>query len=258
VAAETIDDVIGALDAIVDRAWNERSRIGYFAALYQRVTRSVQDGVAAGRFQNGPLLERLDVVFANRYLDALRLFQSAQRPSRSWVVAFEAAGNPLPLVLQQLLAGMNAHINLDLGIAAAETAPGDQLPALESDFNEINAVLAEQVGTVQQEIAEVSPMIALLEKLGLRTETRIINFSLQKARDLAWVTAQMLASAAPGARDARIRLLDLEVELLGQAVVHPAPPVGVELAPIRAAESNDIRRILDVLARSGPSGSLGA
>ena len=33
-------------------------------------------------------------------------------------------------MLQHLLIGMNAHISLDLGIAAARTAPGEALPVL--------------------------------------------------------------------------------------------------------------------------------
>lgn len=251
-AVERIDDVIEALDAIIDRAWNQQSRLGYFAALYRRVTRSVRDGFLAGRFQNGALLERLDVVFANRYLNALERFQGNGQPARSWLVAFEAAQERTPLVLQHLLAGMNAHINLDLGIAAAAAAPGEQLPQLQPDFDQINAVLAEQAGAVEDELAEISPMLALLEKLGLRTETRILNFSLEKARNLAWATAQRLAATPADQLDDAIGRQDLEVGLLGRMIVHPPPPLNAQLLAIRAPESDNIRRILDILAGSGP------
>jgi hypothetical protein len=50
---------------------------------------------------------------------------------------------------------MNAHINLDLGIAAAQVAPGPALPALHTDFLCINAILASVVATVVP-AAEVS------------------------------------------------------------------------------------------------------
>src|SRR5208282_1982542 len=75
-ATQTIDDVISALDEIVQQSYDEASRLGYFAALYRRVTRAVRDGIATGSFQNGPLMEQLDVVFASRYLDALAAFQT--------------------------------------------------------------------------------------------------------------------------------------------------------------------------------------
>src|SRR5512146_355430 len=144
--AETIDDVIHALDGIIDWAWDHKSRAGYFAALYRRVTRSVKEGIANGRFQNGPRMEKLDVSFANRYLQAHEQFRAGRRPTSSWQVAFHGASHWYPIVVQQLLVGINAHINLDLGIAAAQTAPGDQLPGLQTDFNQINAVLADLVG----------------------------------------------------------------------------------------------------------------
>ena len=140
---QTIDDVVSALDAIVQQSYDNASRLGYFAALYRRVTCAVRDGITNGRFQNGPLMEKLDVVFASRYLDALATFQSGGTATRSWMLAFRGCDDANLLILQQLLSGMNAHINLDLGIAAAQTCPGDQLPQLKPDFDEINAVLAE-------------------------------------------------------------------------------------------------------------------
>ena len=49
----TIDDVVDQLTQVVTRAKHERSRLGYFAALYRNVTVRVRDGIAAGRFEDG-------------------------------------------------------------------------------------------------------------------------------------------------------------------------------------------------------------
>jgi hypothetical protein len=245
---QTIDDVLSALDAILAQSRRQPSRLGYFAALYRRVTAAVKQGIAAGRFEDGPRMEAFDVIFARRYLDAYTQFQAGQTPARSWQVAFQGASDPVPLVVQQLLAGMNAHINLDLGIAAAEVAPGPKLAALQPDFNAINGVLAEQVGAVQQDLAEVSPMLGLLDRIGQRTDTRLINFSLVKARDCAWATAQRVNATAPAQLGTTIAVLDAGVEILGRLILHPLPPVDLELLPIRAVESDNIVRIIDVLA----------
>src|SRR5579864_1769500 len=86
--AETIEQVIHALDDIIAWAWTEKSRIGYFAALYRRVTCSVKAGIDQGKFQNGPLMEQLDVIFANRYLQAYEQFRAGQAPTLSWQLAF--------------------------------------------------------------------------------------------------------------------------------------------------------------------------
>src|ERR1700690_3663954 len=107
----TIDDVLSALDAVVQQAYQNGGRIGYFAALYRRVTGAVRDGVANGHFDNGPLMERLDVNFASRYLDALAAYQSGGALTRSWLLAFRGCEDGSRIILQQLLAGMNAHIN---------------------------------------------------------------------------------------------------------------------------------------------------
>jgi len=246
--AETIDQVIAALDSIIQWAWEAKSRLGYFAALYRRVTRSVKDGIDQGKFQNGPLLERLDVVFANRYLTAFEQFRSGQPPTLSWQLAFKSAKAWYPLIVQQLLIGINAHINLDLGIAAAAVAPGDQLPGLKTDFDQINAVLAGLVGAVEQEIGKVSPWIHWLQKFGLRTETAIINFSLEAARDHAWSEATKLAATPPEQLAAAIHDLDVSTESFGDLVISPPLLVKLKLLLVRLRENDDVRHVIDVLA----------
>lgn len=245
VPAQTIDQVIQALDQIIDWSWTNKSRIGYFAALYRRVTRSVKEGIEKNQFQNGPLMEQLDVTFANRYLQAYEQHRSGQSPTQSWQLAFQVAAKWHPLVVQQLIIGINAHINLDLGIAAATVAPGDQLPGLKTDFDQINAVLASLVGTVEKEIGKVSPLIGLLQTFGLKTETAIINFSIDVARDVAWTRATKLATTPPDQLPAVISQIDQETAAFGRDVV--MSPF-LRLSLIRIFESNNIRNVIDVLA----------
>src|SRR5208283_4939615 len=193
-AAQTIDEVVSALDTIVQQAYDKAGRLGYFAALYQRVTCAVRDGITNGRFQNGPLMEKLDVAFASRYLDALATFQAGGAPTHSWALAFRGCDDADLLILQQLLSGMNAHINLDLGIASAQVSPGDQLPQLKPDFDAINDVLAAQVAAVDSEMQAVAPLTNNLSTVGLSTETILINFNIGLARKTAWFIAERLAN----------------------------------------------------------------
>ena len=253
-SVQTIDDVVAALDAIVQQSYDQASRLGYFAALYRRVTCAVRDGIATGSFQNGPLMEQLDVVFASRYLDALATFQAGGIATRSWMLAFQGCADANLLILQQLMSGMNAHINLDLGIAAAQVSPGKLLPQLKPDFDEINAVLASLVGTLESEIAAVSPLIDDLEKIGLRTETSVVNFDMTAARDAAWFTAERLASEPALLHDSTIDGLDLAVSIEGRAILYP--PVGGEgLKLIQQAESKDVRLVIETLAKSNSATS---
>lgn len=248
--AATIDEVIARLDAIIARSAAEGSRMGYFAALYRRVTVAVKDGIAAGRFEDGPRMERLDVAFADRYLAAEEAWRRGEPLSRSWRVAFEAARTRPPIVLQHLFLGMNAHINLDLGVAAAEVAPGALLPGLKRDFDEINVVLAGLLDEVKSEVDEVSPWIGMLDRLHLRDEDRFIDWSMGVARAEAWDFAVELAPLDASARAAAIRTRDAEVALLARLVRAPPgvlPKLLVML--VRSRETMPVPDVIRVLDR---------
>ena len=47
-APQTIDEVVEHLDALIDWARREHSRVGYFAAMYRGVTLRVHAGIIAG------------------------------------------------------------------------------------------------------------------------------------------------------------------------------------------------------------------
>ena len=239
-----------ALAQVVERAIRDRSRVGYFAALYRRVTQAVAEGLAAGRFRDPQRLERLAVAFANRYFDALDGARSGTGASRSWQVSFEAAHDPSLLILQQLLLGMNAHINLDLGVAVAEVCSADDLPAFRVDFDEMNAVLFSLVDTVQREVDELSPWLGLLDRVGGRTDERIFEFSMKAARDEAWRSAQRLAALSGDDRSAAIAKLDGRVALLGRLVTSTPLLVGVAIWLIRRREERDPRVVIRALGRA--------
>jgi hypothetical protein len=246
--AQNIDEVIARLTDIIEISRQEPSRMGYFAALYRKVTIGVKQGVLNGRFEDGARMERLDVTFANRYLEAYELHRKGETPTASWQISFEAAGHWRPLILQHLLLGINAHINLDLGIAAVETSPGDQLPRLRHDFDMINKLLADLVQPVQDKIGEVSPWIGFLERIDPSADDAIINFSLDRARASAWNFAVRLNSLVGNERIAAVKQRDQEVAALGRLVYKP-PGVFLNLGllAIRLRESNDVARVIGAL-----------
>lgn len=249
--ARNIDEVISQLDEAIARCRNESSRLGFFAVLYRNVTLKVKEGIGSGFFEDGPRMERLDVAFANRYLTALESFRRGEGPSKCWLVSFEAAANWPPLILQHLLLGMNAHINFDLGIAAAEICPGDQLPLLKTDFDRINQVLGGMVLKVKENIDQLSPWIKLIDRIDPETEDKIINFSLDKARTSAWLVANMLAPLSPARQAEKLEILDGAVAAFGRLIRDPKGwLVNLALWIIRLRESNDIRRVIDVLSQT--------
>lgn len=244
----TIDDVLVTLDRIITWSLATGSRLGYFAALYRKVTLKVKEGIEEGFFEDGPRMERLDVVFAARYLDALRSFEAGEKPTESWQVAFEASGRWRYLILQQLLVGINAHINLDLGIAAATIAPGDRLLALRTDFDRINEILFALVKEVEGEIGEVSPWLGWLARFGGKLGDELIRFSLGVARRGAWRLARRLAPWPENEWGPEIMHRDEGTARLGREILSPGPFLRWGVAIIRLRESNDVRRNIQVLA----------
>lgn len=245
-AARTIDDVITELDRVIADARRTRGRIGYFPALYRKVTLRVRQGIAAGEFEDGPRMERLDVVFANRYLAAIDEHVAGRRPTRAWSTSFAAAREWSPIVLQHLMLGMNAHINLDLGIAAAEVAPGSALAQLRADFMQINVVLASLVDQVKAELAQIWKPLGPLDRMSGRVEDVIAEFSMTKARDAAWGFATQLADRSPEARAGLIAERDAWTATFGQVVRRP--PIGrLALLLVRLGERRDIAENIDIL-----------
>jgi hypothetical protein len=244
---ETIARVLERLDAVVERCIREESRLGYFAALYRNVTARVRDDIAAGRFQDGPRMERLDVSFATRYLAAVEAHWAGQAHTNSWRAVFAAAPLRRPIVLQHLLLGMHAHINLDLAIAAAQVAPGAALPALRQDFHAITRLLEEMIDDVQHRLARVSPWMRVVDWFGGRRDERIVGFCLGEARELAWRAAGSLAACDPDHLELQIALHDELVAGLAAPIRAPGLLLGTALRVVRLRETASVADVIRTL-----------
>lgn len=247
-AARLIDQVLEDLDQVISEAREEGNRLGYFAALYRRVTAKVREGIETpGFFDDPERMDLLDFNFAMRYLDALKIAREGGTPSRSWQAAFRAAASRRPIILQQLVLGINAHINLDLGIAAIRTSPGTALPALRGDFDKINDILFSLVGLVERQVGEVSPWMALLARVAGHTGVRAVEFSMDVARDEAWRFAERLDPLSEPEQGPAVRHKDGEVARLAGKIRNPGLLVNLALLVVRLRETASVRRVIDVL-----------
>ena len=245
--ATTIDEVITQLVEVIERAKREQSRLGYFPALYRKVTIKVKEGIAEGIFDDGPRMEKLDVIFANRYLEAIHNQWDGKPVTDAWRVSFKAVDSGSITVLQHLLIGMNAHINLDLGIAAAHTSPGDAIAGLYEDFNKINGVLASLVNGVKEELTQVWPTLSFLDKLAGRLDDVIINFSMEKARDHAWAFAETLAPLNPTDQASKIRDADQWASRFAHVVWKPGMMMRLANLAISLTERGTVAEKIDLL-----------
>ena len=236
----SITQVIKTLDDIIINCEKTNSSLGYFAALYQRVTIKVKEGIENNFFENGPRMEQLDVVFANRYIDAFQAHQRQEAVTDSWQKSFDMATEYWPIVLQHLLIGMNAHINLDLGIAAAEISKGKDIDDLENDFKKINEILSSLVHEVQEELSNIWPTLKRILQRTRKVDDFLIDFSMELARDGAWQFACNMAGASDGTLEALIRERDQKVTAKAQLITAPGFIVSSMLKIIRLGERGGV------------------
>lgn len=235
-SATTIDGVIDQLQDVIDTCIRTSSRLGYFAALYKRMTLAVKAGIQRGAFQDAARIEALDVAFANRYLTTRAQYFAGESPGVSWLQAYDAAGNDRHIVLQHLLAGINPHIMIDLGVAAARTCPGDALAGLATDFATINTVIFSLMPVVDRELDALSPETAVIDREFGKVKDALIFESMEKGRTSAWDFAQSLAYLTPEQQASRIGARDLEARLLGDVILAANPIIAL----VRHKESQDV------------------
>ncbi len=235
------------MDARIDRCVESDDPCGLFAIVYRTVTARVRDGIEKGLFENGERMERFDVLFARRYLDAFHAWDSGGHLPSSWALAFETGNRTNRIALQHVLLGINAHINLDLGIAAAEAAKAGQVTALKNDFERINDVLADLVDRMQDAIATVSPWTRLVDQVGLRFDESLVGFVLRGARRHAWEFAETLSSLSQADRSALIAERDESVTQMGLRIASPSGPLRWAIAAARLREHTDLAAVAGAL-----------
>ena len=199
-----------------------------FTFLYRSVTEAVGNAALVKAFHDVRFLRRLDVVFANLYLRALRDEILARRSSvpRAWRPLFEARGRSGIAPIQFALAGMNAHINRDLPIAvvatceAADIEPRRPSPQYD-DFTRVNDLLATTEEAVKERFA-VGLVGVAADVLG-RLDDVVAMWNVAHAREAAWVNAETLWAlrGVPRLREEYLLALDRMVGFAGRGLVAP-------------------------------------
>jgi hypothetical protein len=247
----TIDEVLERMDEIVEECKMRSSRLGYFAVLYRMVTRRIKEGIDGKEFEDNARMELLDVLFAKRFFDAYDLHRNNHIPTQSWDVTFKAATERKLLIMHHLLLGINAHINLDLGIVAVETMNGKPLDTIKKDYDKINDILAEMVEGMATNISSVSPIFGLVRRLANKREELLLNFSIRVARGGAWEFAQRYHRSTD--REAAIHLRDEKIALLARKLSEPGWRMRRIIDIVGLGEFYSVQHVmkqLDVIAES--------
>jgi hypothetical protein len=247
IKAKTVDDVLTMLAAIVADTKKRRDPLGFFPALYRQVTLRVKDGIEQGVFDDGPRMTKFDAAFANAYFTAYDHYRKHQRTSRVWQAAFDSAASGRPIILQNLLLAINAHINLDLGVVAGTAFPPSKLDDFHADFDRINDILASLIPLARSAVEDFSPLLAELTAVGGPDVALALEFSVDVARDEAWRTATIVSLIPAELRPLVLTAVDSKAKLVGRVISDPPEPVGTVVRRIHRAESTNVVAIITAL-----------
>ena len=217
----TIADVIARMQAI-DTILPVNDGLKWFNRLYFRVTQQVDLQPPGGAWQNPAWLNRLDVVFAGLYFDAVTGSLGGRSVPSAWNALFEARYRTGVDRIQFALAGMNAHINHDLALALLDTdADLNVVPAPDgpefADYRSVNGLLNTVMPSALAMLAN--------DTLGVLAEDtgkigRLLAFwDISSARELAWDFANHLRSLTGLTRDAALSAQDALTGALGRAIL---------------------------------------
>jgi hypothetical protein len=190
----------------------------HFLGTYLRTTQAIGEAIHDGVFEDPDWVERLDVVFADLYLDAYHLHLAGAPVPRPWRLALDARSDLQPL--RHVLLGINAHINFDLpqallrAIAVADFDDPQLIDRRRCDHERIDGVLASRVAAEDDLLGPGTLLDRLLAPLNRIASKRF----LAEARRKVWHNTFELHSAriaGPQAYSARLA----ELEILSAAKV---------------------------------------
>lgn len=194
----TLDDVVSEFGSWEERFRAAGDRRAIFLTLYGIVSAEMKARIAAGAFADNAWVGRYAVAFANRYRQALDDYEGGRTADvpKAWRLSFDAARRGDGLVLQDMLLGINAHVNNDLAIALDSISIDPDRAARYRDHCQVNEVLGSVTERATARLAALyAPGFTSLDECAGNLDEMLSAFSLQVARESAWEGAVALANA---------------------------------------------------------------
>ncbi|HYF94652.1 MAG TPA: DUF5995 family protein [Symbiobacteriaceae bacterium] len=227
----SIDDLLALMHrrlAAFDAACDHRAA---FLRVYATMTASVRERSGQEFFIDRQWIERVAVRFAWWYFDALDRYEQGATPPPAWAFAFDVARRRQGFLLQDILLGMNAHINNDLPLVVAEIlrsesdeAPPERALRRRFDHDQINRVLHLVIPAVEDEVARhYGRLVRPLGRVMGTLDQSLSTFGLRTWRDNVWRNATCLLSATTDAERALVRRFIEDDALHVARTIHDFP-----------------------------------
>lgn len=198
----TMDMAVAKLEAIEQDLVRKGDARAVFVTTYLMQTKATAAALAEpGRFEDPAFMNRLALRFVQYFLDAYGNYEAGQRDKvpAPWLRAFDLATQKKTLVMEDLVLGINAHINYDL--PRALVVVGANTPAHERDFSNYNQLLYENIQPVKDAIVDRYTkeafsvnLLGLADKLSLKLDDRVAEETFSLLRNRAWEYSRRIAA----------------------------------------------------------------
>jgi hypothetical protein len=226
VSVNTVPEVVARMQAL-DAVLPVQDGLKWFNFLYRMVTEQILADIVASRWQDGPWLAELDVVFARLFFEAIVVWiKTPQQCPRAWVPLFERRQDRHVARVQFGMAGMNAHINRDLPLAVVRTCEARGLvphrgSPQHADYDRVNSIL-EAVEIRAMEAMATGIIGEASRDLG-RLDDIVAMWDVRKAREAAWVSGEVLWTlrSSPQLGSDYLAVLDRMAGFAGRGLLIP-------------------------------------
>jgi len=207
------EQVIQRMQSLVDGWQAAADRRTSFLTCYQMMTSNMLKSIEAGEFNDPEWVYSLLHHFAGYYFNALQAYEADSPDTPTiWRQAFDATRQLDTRILQNLLLGMNAHINYDLVFTLvdmlepewAQLTP-DERQGRYDDHCHVNAVIRRTIDAVQDTIIEPDdPWMDLADRLMGGVDEWIVARMITQWRDEVWQEAQCLLDSPSSEERCRV------------------------------------------------------
>lgn len=222
------DPAVERMQALVQQWQSISDNRAIFLSCYLMMTRNMHHAIKQNEFHDAVWVDALLHRFADYYFTALDAYERDELLAPPvWQVAHNAARQHDATPLQELLLGVNAHINYDLVLALVdllepewESLTEEQQSMRYSDHCHVNDVIGCTIDAVQDQVLEPAmPMMDLIDRFLGPLDEKLISHLLAGWREKVWENAlRVLQTREPDDRAQLVHQVEEHALQLGRRI----------------------------------------
>ena len=228
----TIYTLIKQLKLIVDETRSINPNLSYFAIFNLYFTINVAKKLLKENyFEDNEKVQRLIVIYISHYITVYDKWKMKEEIPSCWKIAFDFSKNKNRMIIQNLLLGVNAQLNLDLGLATENSLSIidennniqiilDKDYCVESDLKKIIKILSEIALTMDNLLVKSSVFYRYITNFGNDEKKFFNEFTVKSAENGAWNFAKIYRN---GKAENVVVKRDKDICKLGREIISPSP-----------------------------------